>query len=230
MKNVSSKQVVAIIAFCLLLVVAVGIIGAVSSGFRNWDTQNWFKSNKTDINEEIAQHPDELVEKENGFYEFREKIYFKMVVGKTTVYLEATPKEKTFSVDLTKEDADTGAYVVNFSDADSKILALVSDEHIVLKIDKIPTYIHKFSFDDMVEMQMYGWSDSGTSECNVALFTDYNDIDNFLKFKMLSMEPCKVEFTVNYYEVKELPEDFDYSALINIPVESENTETEEVAE
>jgi hypothetical protein len=44
-RNKMKKSTIAIIAVSLVLVICLGVVGGVSSGFQNWDTDTWFNKN-----------------------------------------------------------------------------------------------------------------------------------------------------------------------------------------
>ncbi len=177
-----TKTIVSIISIILVLAMIAGLIGYLSGGFKNWNVKDWFAKENT-------EKPDD--NKGNDKTEIKERsVAFDLkfdTLDEANGYYTAT---------LTK---DQKAALLDYPN--TYFFAEITGEYNGEEQAKAKIPMFFFTMYDTTEGSMgIGFSDTGSSECNVAFVLPVLGNDNTGKFEAIAMSEMAVNFTLTFPE------------------------------
>lgn len=177
-----TKTIVSIISIVLVLAMIAGLIGYLSGGFKNWNVKDWFGKENTET-------PDN--NKGNDKTEIKERsVVFDLkfdTLDEANGYYTAT---------LTK---DQKAALLDYPN--TYFFAEITGEYNGKEQAKAKIPMFFFTSYDTTEGSMgIGFSDTGSSECNVAFVLPVLGNDNTGKFEAIAMSEMAVNFTLTFPE------------------------------
>ena len=182
-KKNSGATVAIIVSTILILAMAAGLLASLSNGFKDWNVKDWFGKDNTET-------PDDNKPDDN----------------------KTETKERSVAFDLKFDtlNEENGYYTATLTKNQKAALLDYPNTYFFAELSgeyngeeqakaKIPMFFFA-SYDTSEGNIGIGFSDTGSSECNVAFILPILGNDNTGKFEAIAMTELSMSFTLTYAE------------------------------